>query len=271
MSKYTKYANQLNIFAEYFDSTGNHESANECVVLLHKLAEYQKKEIRLASTREANIFKQIERGFRKTIIDPIKNLAHKIDQTVRQIPGGWVTVIGAATYFGAFDKIAGGKGPAAQLAKSLKNFFGSAKVPKVDAAGKVMTDAAGKTIMESRPGQLMDLLNSKNPMFQQAGQALLKQVQSGKTSVPGGVSTQGYVPPTSQTAMPTGLASEMNSLVSNSKQSLLNITDLSKRKTTFTTNVMPQIENLVRKYSSYPSISVLRQQMIDDIRRNTNV
>ena len=75
MSKYTKYANQLNMFAEYFDSVGNHDSANECVDLLHKLAEYQQKEIRLASTRDS--FQQAHEAYRGGKKDTAESLITK--------------------------------------------------------------------------------------------------------------------------------------------------------------------------------------------------
>lgn len=242
MEKYTKYAQTLDIYAEFFDNIGDYDSANECVSILQKLAEVQETEIRTASTREANFFKSLERGFRKNVVNPIKNLGNKVDQAVRKyIPGGWLGAVAMAGAAGAF-------GPGKLNIKFLNDFFG-------------------------KGGTISNLLTSDKPYEKMMGENLLKFTQTNMNlGTPGGVQTKGPLPPSGQSAsFSTSLYSEVNKLQSDIISELNKLVDINQRKTKFNAESMPKIEALFSKYKNVPNADATKLQMIASIKRQLQI
>lgn len=100
MEKYSDYADSLIICANFFDAIGDFESSDEITNVLIKLSEYQNQNIKTA-IRFRNPLKDVERAWRRNVLDPIKKALKKVDRWVREkIPGGWVTVIGAVAAAG---------------------------------------------------------------------------------------------------------------------------------------------------------------------------
>ena len=98
-------------------------------------------------------------------------------------------------------------------------------------------------------------------------------IQSGQIPgvIPGSVGVQGGLPPAGQTTTSAGLSQDMSTLSSQSVSKLRQITDTQRRKQLFDSEIMPNVNNLFKKYPSYPNANDLKNQLITSIKTQSGV
>jgi hypothetical protein len=151
-------------------------------------------------------------------------------------------------------------------------------IKNVDIIGKLLTNPKKIIAMLEAKGydkdtasMLVDKMTS-NARANMNGIAK-NAIQSGQIPgiIPGSVGVQGALPPAGQTTTSAGLSQDMSTLSSQSVSKLRQITDTQRRKQLFDSEVMPNVNNLFKKYPSDPRANDLKNQLITSIKTQSGV